>query len=112
MYNKARFNKLVGIPGCCQTVQQIKDVKLPKRALVIGDGNIYVTERPKLMLHLVCETGETIEKDIYNKVKAYFAIEITKKFFKQLEQHMKDYIFIVDNADVVNLDNLFLQMIK
>ncbi len=106
MHKNAKFEKLTKIPGTSKVVQGIKNGRVPSNAVAGGNGSFVVADRAKLILSVRDEEGQWLNKDIYLDVKDYTSRRITDKFCEELETQMRDFDFIVENNNIVNLDEV------
>ena len=109
MYINAKFNSLALIDG---GVSVVKSGEIPKEPIVSEKGTFIVTERPKLMLYLICEDGRLIGEDIYPAIRAYTSVDITKAFRNQLAKVMKEFNFVIHNGKILNLHDILLKIIE
>lgn len=110
MHINAKFEKLTKIPGTGKLVQGVKHGQVPKNAVAGGNGSFIVAERARLILSVRTEQGKCVQKDIYLDVKEYSSRKITEKFKDEIETNMKDFNFIVEGENILNLDEFLANM--
>lgn len=95
----AKFKSLQLIKGeNAQLIQGIKGNKVPKGAIVGGNGSFIVYGKStQVILFLELENGKNFSCDVYRKILNYYGRKkMTDKFFEQLKVDMAKKKYTVD----------------